>query len=96
MAITSTAAVDAEYEAKRDAIRAYTDDALNAQLAGLEMIANAISEAMDVLRAREALHGRPMATDPASTPIFGAAAAVRGASAAVRSAVTLVKASIPD
>ncbi len=93
MSITSRATVEAEYVAKRDAILAYPPSSLDDDLAKLEVLASRVDECLAVLRAREALNGRP-SLRPDIERMADAAAAVRGMPGNVRGYIAAVKADL--
>ncbi len=91
MAITSTAAVDAEYASRRETIVGYPSASLDQDLARLDVLAAAIREAVDLLRAREALHERAFS----NLALENAAGQITGASQIVRTAVASAQANLP-
>lgn len=91
MAITSIAAVEAEYTSRQQQIATYPAASLDQDVARLRALATAIDEAVGLLRAREALHGRAF-SNPA---LEEAANAIRAAESSIRQAVATAQAQLP-
>ncbi len=91
MAISSTVTVDAEYADRRTQIVEYPATTLDADLARLEVLAEKLQEALDLLRAREALHERAYAQPSLERAVTD----IRNAISGIRGAVATAKAQLP-
>jgi hypothetical protein len=95
MVLTNKAAIESEYITKRDAIRAITPTAINTALAGLDGFVLQCDELVMVLKAREALNGRPADTGVAPE-VSAKTQDLKNTAALVRALAAEIKVLVPD
>lgn len=93
MALQNKTAIETEYVAKRDGLRAITPGTVTSSLSGLGTLATNAEEAVMVLRAREDLNGRSIAY---AQPFADKVAQLRQLTTDIRAAVDFLLTIVPD